>query len=116
MPATFIYRFARDLRVDDHAGLAAAAAHGAIVPVLVLDRELTDRIKRSPRRAAFFCSAAAALDGELRARGSRLIVKRGSLAAALREVARDSGAGGAAWSASYDAAGIRADAKLTVGA
>ncbi|MGR4064074.1 MAG: FAD-binding domain-containing protein [Vulcanimicrobiaceae bacterium] len=112
MPATFIYRFARDLRVDDHAGLAAAAAHGAIVPVLVLDRELTDRIKRSPRRAAFFCSAAAALDGELRARGSRLIVKRGSLAAALREVARDSGAGGAAWSASYDAAGIRADAKL----
>jgi deoxyribodipyrimidine photo-lyase len=112
MSETFIYRFARDLRVDDHAGLASAAAHGAIVPVLVVDRDLSQRLKRSPRRAAFYCSAVAALDAELRARGSRLIVKRGPLAAALRQIARATGARGAAWSASYDGAGIRGDAQL----
>jgi len=112
MSETFIYRFARDLRVDDHAGLSSAAAHGAIVPVLVVDRELVQRLKRSPRRAAYYCSAVGALDNELRARGSRLIVKRGPVATALRHVARATGAGGAAWSASYDAAGIRGDAQL----
>ena len=112
MPETFVYRFARDLRVDDHAGLASAAAHGAIVPVLVVDRELSQRLKRSPRRAAFYCSAVGALDAELRARGSRLSVKRGPLAAALRQIARAAGARGVAWSASYDETGIRGDARL----
>ena len=29
---SFVYRFTQDLRLDDHAGLAAAASHGAVVP------------------------------------------------------------------------------------
>ncbi len=60
MAQPFIYRFTRDLRTQDHAGLARAAALGDVLPVL--DRSiarLKTRLARSPRRAAFFCSAVA---------------------------------------------------------
>jgi deoxyribodipyrimidine photo-lyase len=100
----FVYRFTNDLRLDDHAGLAAAAARGTVVPLLVLDDAMRARLSRSPRRAAFFCAAAASLDKELRERGSRLLVRRGAAGPALEAVLRATGAAGAAWSASYDAA------------
>ncbi|MBV8374643.1 MAG: deoxyribodipyrimidine photo-lyase [Candidatus Eremiobacteraeota bacterium] len=109
---TFIYRFARDLRLDDHAGLAAAATHGALVPLLVIDPALKQRLKASPRRAAFFCGAVRSLDAELRERGSRLIVRRGNAAAILASVAKETGSRGVAWSASYDGASIGADQRL----
>jgi deoxyribodipyrimidine photo-lyase len=95
---TFIFRFTRDLRLDDHAGLAIAAGEGEVLPVLVIDRACEERLARSPRRAAFYCAAVAALDASLRERGSKLIVRRGAT--------------GATWSASYDGAGGHADARL----
>ena len=61
----FIYRFTKDLRLDDHAGLAAAASRGPVLPLLVIDQAAEARLKVSPRRAAFFCAAVAALDDEL---------------------------------------------------
>lgn len=112
MSPPFIYRFTRDLRLDDHAGLAHAAANGDIIPVLVIDRALEMRIGHSARRAAFFCATVAALDAELRARGSRLLVRRGALGAVLKSVARAAGASGVAWSCAYDAASIQRDERL----
>src|SRR5579872_296110 len=111
MPA-FLYRFARDLRLDDHAGLAAVASHGDMLPVLILDRTLIERMAASPRRAAYFCGAVRALDAALRARGTRLIVRRGPLGATLKQLARATGASGAGWSASYDPAGLHADRQV----
>lgn len=108
----FIYRFTRDLRLDDHAGLATAAARGAVLPLLVIDRDLEARLARSPRRAAFYCAAVRALDAELRERGSALIVRRGAAGATIRNVAHAIAAGGAAWSASYDGASVQRDARL----
>ncbi|HVR45682.1 MAG TPA: FAD-binding domain-containing protein [Candidatus Binatia bacterium] len=108
----FIYRFGKDLRLDDHAGLAAAAAHGAVLPLLVIDPALNDRLQASPRRAAFFCSAVRGLDAELRERGSRLVVRRAPAEEAVLRVAREAAAAGAAWSASYDEAGMRRDSSL----
>jgi deoxyribodipyrimidine photo-lyase len=108
----FIYRFVRDLRLDDHAGLAAAAAYGAVLPLLVVDRALEARLARSPRRAAFFCAAARALDQELRDRGSRLIVRRGSPGATIKHVAHATGAVGAAWGANYDGTSMQSDQRL----
>jgi deoxyribodipyrimidine photo-lyase len=110
--ATFIYRFSRDLRLDDHAGLAAAAAHGMLIPLLVIDRDLEERLKASPRRAASYCSAVRSLDAELRERGSRLIVRRGSAAGILKRLAGETRATGAAWSASYDSPSLGADRRL----
>ena len=108
----FVYRFSRDLRLDDHAGLAAAAARGAVIPLLLIDPAMETRLKASPRRAAFFCGAVRALDADLRERGSGLIVRRGALEAALLKVVRDAGAAGAAWSASYESSGMQADTAL----
>jgi deoxyribodipyrimidine photo-lyase len=102
MSVRVIYRFTRDLRLEDHAGLAQAASIGEIVPVLVIDRLMESRLNRSSRRAAFFCAAVAALDESLRERGSRLLVRRGSPGAVLKNVARACGAIGVAWSAAYD--------------
>ncbi len=110
--AVAIYRFARDLRLDDHAGLSAASAHGDIAPVLIVDRELEARLRSSPRRAAYFCAAAAALDAALRERGSALIVRHGEPAAELTRLAAELGAAAVVWSASYDRAGIAADTEL----
>ena len=98
----FIYRFTKDLRLDDHAGLAAAAARGPVLPLLVLDRKAETRLKSSPRRAAFFCAAVAALDSELRERGSKLVVRRGKPESTIASIAGTVDAVGVAWSASYD--------------
>jgi deoxyribodipyrimidine photo-lyase len=108
----FVYCFGRDLRLDDHAGLAAAASRGPVLPLLVIDAVLASRLKLSPRRAAFFCSAVSALDADLRERGSRLIVRRGASPATIGMLVRDVDASGAAWSASYDAAGMQRDRAL----
>jgi deoxyribodipyrimidine photo-lyase len=107
-----VYRFARDLRLDDHAGLSAAASHGDVLPVLIIDRDLEKRLRSSPRRAAFYCGAVAALDCALRERGSALIVRRGEPAGILGPLAREVGASAVAWSASYDGAGAADDAEL----
>ncbi|HLI97939.1 MAG TPA: deoxyribodipyrimidine photo-lyase [Candidatus Baltobacteraceae bacterium] len=107
-----IHRFTRDLRLDDHAALAAGAAHGEVVPVLVLDRALVARIGVSSRRAAFFCGAVASLDAALRERGSHLVVRRGNAGPILRQIARACRAETVTWSASFDREGMHADEQL----
>lgn len=107
-----IYRFTNDLRLDDHAGLAAAAARGPIFPLLVIDEATTMRLKRSPRRAGFFCESVRGLDAELHERGSRLCVRRGDPASVISSVAREIDATGAAWSAGYDGPAIERDRAL----
>jgi deoxyribodipyrimidine photo-lyase len=97
------------LRVEDHLGLAEAARYGEVVPVLVLDPVRSARLRASPRRAAYYCAAVAALDAAIAARGGRLIVRRGATAATLRSLARGVGAATVAWSIRYDAKEIRAD-------
>jgi deoxyribodipyrimidine photo-lyase len=113
--ATFVYRFAQDLRLEDHAGLAAAARYGEILPVLVVDPNLQARLRRSPRRAAYYCACVRSLDAALRARGTQLIVRTGDEVPTLQAVAREAGAVGAAWSARYDRAGIDSDERLQSG-
>jgi deoxyribodipyrimidine photo-lyase len=95
--------------LGDHAGLAAAGRYGAVVPVLVIDPVSAARLRRSPRRAAYYCAAVRALDAQLRERGSALIVRRGNPGQALRALARAVGAGAVGWSCGYDAKSIRRD-------
>jgi deoxyribodipyrimidine photo-lyase len=107
-----VFAFSRDLRLSDHAGLAAAARHGEIVPVHVIDNVSLTRLRRSPRRAAYYCAAVGALDAALRARGSALIVRRGNPGQALRALARAVGASVVGWSCGYDAKSILRDRDL----
>jgi deoxyribodipyrimidine photo-lyase len=110
--ARAIYRFTRDLRLSDHAGLAAAAAHAEVVPVLIIDRALESRLAASPRRAAFFCGAVRSLQAALGERGATLIVRRGTATATLKQIARATDSHTVAWSASFDRAGMESDRRL----
>ena len=110
--AVVLYRFTRDLRLEDQAGLASAAALGEVVPVLIVDRALESRLSASPRRAAFYCGAVASLNAALRERGTRLIVRRGNAAPILKSLARTCGANAVGWSASFDRTGMNADQRL----
>jgi deoxyribodipyrimidine photo-lyase len=84
----------RDLRLADHPALAAAAEHGPIVPVFVLDPQL---LGRSERRDAWFLATLAALAAELRERGAPLVVRRGDPTVQLTTLARQTGARGIWW-------------------
>jgi deoxyribodipyrimidine photo-lyase len=77
-----------------------------VLPALILDPATRERIGRSPRRAAYFCAAARALEGRLRERGSALTVRRGPLVATTLRLARECGVRAVVWSAPYDSASL----------
>ncbi|MCS7051576.1 MAG: deoxyribodipyrimidine photo-lyase, partial [Thermomicrobium sp.] len=91
--AIHIWWIRRDLRLHDNQALAAALSGAtALVPLFVLDPRLTESTVRSPRRLSFLFACLRALDGELRRRGSRLIVRVGDPVTVVSEVAREAGA------------------------
>lgn len=90
-PVNTIWWVRRDMRLHDNAALQAARETGALVPVFVLDEEvLRSRYHRNAtRRIEFMFDGLRALDASLRARGSRLIVRKGRAAEVLSSVARE---------------------------
>lgn len=110
--AAVVYRFARDLRLDDHAALSLASSLGSVLPVLVIDRALETSLCASSRRAQFYCAAVAALDEALRERGSRLIVRRGNHGAVIKQLARATGARTVVWGCAYDHEAMQRDQRL----
>jgi len=83
----------RDLRLNDNEALRAALEHSTdVVPVFVLDPTLLAASDISAKRVAFLFGGLRALDADLRARGSRLIVRRGDPAAELARLAAETGA------------------------
>jgi len=107
-----LYLFRRDFRLGDHAGLAEASRFGDVVPALFLDPALERRLERNPRRAAYYCGAVSSLREALRARGTTLVVRRGSLSGAVLRLARESRAETVVWSAAYDGATMERDRAL----
>ena len=79
--------FTRDLRIHDHPVLAAAAedSAGHVVPIFVLDDRILTRVACGSARMRFLVEALTDLDGSLRDRGSRLILRRGDF---VEEVCR----------------------------
>ncbi len=83
----------RDLRLHDNYALRAALAHGGqVVPVFVLDPTLLSAADVSDKRVAFLFGGLRALDADLRARGSRLVVRRGEPLAELSRLVAELGA------------------------
>ncbi len=82
----------RDLRLADQAALVAACAAGPVVPVYVLDDE-TPRHRRMGGASRWWLHhSLASLDQQLRARGSRLILRRGRCEQVLADLAAECGA------------------------
>lgn len=91
--STGIVWFTRDLRVRDHPALRAALErHERVVPVFCLDDRLLHGRHRSGPRTQFLLECLADLDGELRDRGSGLVIRHGPAERELAAVARDTSA------------------------
>lgn len=89
MPAPVIVWFRRDLRLADNPALAAALARGGAVVPAVADAAA---LALGPAAHAWRAHSLRALDAELRQRGSRLVVRAESAAAAISALALAVGA------------------------
>jgi deoxyribodipyrimidine photo-lyase len=83
---TAIWWIRRDLRLADNAALQAALAAGPVVPVFILDPAFH---ASSPRRKDFLNEGLHALDRDLRARGSYLVIQTGRPVEVLGQIRRD---------------------------
>ncbi|WP_342075664.1 deoxyribodipyrimidine photo-lyase [Yoonia sp. SS1-5] len=102
--------FRRDLRLADHAALAAACDSGRpVIPVFILD-EVTETLGAA---AKFRLGLSVAdLSKALKAKDSRLILRRGSALKVLRKLIADTGATSVYWSRLYDPASKARDTDI----
>ena len=84
--------FRQDLRLSDQAALLAAAEDGPVVPVYVLDDEMPRQWAMGGASRWWLHHSLARLDESLRARGSRLVLRRGASAHCLAELGAQTGA------------------------
>jgi deoxyribodipyrimidine photo-lyase len=92
MTAVDVVWFKRDLRVQDHAALAAAAASGRpVVPLYILEPELWRLPESSGRQYAFLAECLTSLDHALRRRGGALILRVGDALAVLARLQVETG-------------------------
>ena len=93
MNAPSILWLRRDLRLGDQAALVAACAAGPVVPVYVLDDETPQHRRMGGASRWWLHHSLGQLDAALKAKGSRLILRRGHSEQVLAEVAQEVGAG-----------------------
>ncbi len=104
----------RDLRVADHPALTRAVrGFDLVVPVFVLDPALRGGRYASASREAFMLGCLGALDGDLRARGSGLVVREGRPERELAELARETGAEAVLWTSDVSPYACARDARVT---
>ncbi len=99
--------FRRDLRVDDHPALAAAAAHGEVVPLFVIDPRLV--ASSGAPRLAYLRAALDALAAEL---GGALVQRVGDPLDVVPALAREVGADTVFVSRDFGPYGRRRDAAV----
>ena len=71
--------FKRDLRVEDHAALSAAAKRGPVLPLFIVEPELWAQPDYSARQWAFVSECLAELRLDLSALGQGLVVRTGDV-------------------------------------
>jgi deoxyribodipyrimidine photo-lyase len=107
---TALFWFRRDLRLADNPALhRAASEHARVIPIFL--HAPHEEAPWPPGAAArwWLHHSLAALDGELRQRGSRLIVRRGDSLSTLRELIRETDASAVYWNRLYEPAIIARD-------
>ena len=93
MTAPVIVWLRRDLRLADQAAIAAAVASGApVIPVYILDDNTPKHRKMGAASRWWLHHSLTALDADLRALGSRLILRAGKSDDVLCALAEETGA------------------------
>ena len=115
MSAPHLIWFRNDLRLADHAAVAAAAAAGPVAALFVLDDETPGHWRMGAAQRWWLHHSLASLAQDLAARGGRLILRRGAAAEVVPQVAREIGAAAVhtlthyePWAKAQDAAVARA--------
>ncbi|MBY9066476.1 deoxyribodipyrimidine photo-lyase [Hyphomonas sp. WL0036] len=92
MSGVHVIWFKRDLRVHDHAALAAAAASGApVLPLYIFEPGYWALPEHSRRQFDFIKEALEELDAALQARGAQLVVRTGNAIDVFSDIHRKHG-------------------------
>lgn len=102
MTVPSILLFTRNLRLSDHPALAAAVSQGPIIPLFVWTGSLAGDRSLGAAGRWWLAGSLEALAASLRAEGSRLVLRRGELAATVVAIARESGARGVHVTRAYE--------------
>ncbi len=106
--------FRRDLRIHDHPALwTAAHEYDRIVPLFVLDPALLRGRFASAPRTRFMLGCLRALDAELRARGSGLVVREGAPARVLVGLGSETRAEAVLWTSDVSPYARARDERVT---
>jgi deoxyribodipyrimidine photo-lyase len=105
-PPTVLW-FRRDLRIEDHPALAAAAARGPVVGLFVIDPALWG--PSGPVRRAYLASSLRALDASI---GGRLVVRHGDPEEVVPLVAAEAAADAVIASGDFGPHGTVRDARV----
>jgi deoxyribodipyrimidine photo-lyase len=105
--------FDRDLRLTDNPALSAAIQRGVpIVPVFIWSPDEEGDWPPGAASRWWLHQSLAALDSDLRKRGSRLILRRGPVLPALRELITQTGATAVFWNRRYEPSAITRNTKV----
>jgi deoxyribodipyrimidine photo-lyase len=83
--------FKRDLRIHDHAPLAAAAAKGPVIPLYILEPELWRQPDMAGRHYDFLAESLGELDRDLTALGQPLVLRVGDAVEILSALCAEHG-------------------------
>ena len=92
MSAPHLIWFRNDLRLADHAAVAAASAKGPVVALFALDDEAPGHWRMGAAQRWWLHHSLASLARDIAARGGRLVLRRGPAGAVVPEVAQAVGA------------------------
>jgi deoxyribodipyrimidine photo-lyase len=113
MSSPTIVWFRQDLRIADHPALAAAVQRGEpVVPVFIWEPDEEGEWKPGGATRWWLHQSLAALDQELRACGSRLVLRFGPTEKSLRDLVKETGATAVYWSRRYEPEIIARDSQL----
>ncbi|MFT3780562.1 MAG: deoxyribodipyrimidine photo-lyase [Nibricoccus sp.] len=111
--STVILWFRQDLRLRDNPALEAAlATKQPIIPLYILDDSAEENWRLGGASRWWLHHSLAALDTELRNRGSRLVLARGESAEILDTLVAKSGASAVFWNRRYEPAIIERDRNI----
>ena len=102
----------QDFRLHDNPALTAAAHAGAVIPVYVLDDETPGKWRIGAAQRWWLHHAIKALDTSLRAKGSKLILRRGPAAQVVRQLIDETDAAEVHATRQYEPWWIAADEAL----
>src|SRR5262245_3506509 len=100
----------QDLRLEDNPALRAAVDRGGpVIPLFIWSPEEEGTWSPGAASRWWLHHSLAALDGALRAIGSRLVLRRGGTLAALLELRRETGARAVFWNRRYEPVIVQRD-------